>query len=65
MKTAGRKSVNGLKSGKGDTDSVVDAIVDHVEKNDNCEIIRIMGQFSKMDDVGKKKLMSFARKLTE
>ena len=63
MKTAGRKSVNGLKSGKGDTDSVVDAIVDHVEKNENCEFVRIMEQYSKMDVATMKKFLEYAGKL--
>ena len=63
MKTAVQKSANGLK--EGNIDSVADAIADHVEKNDNCEFVRIMEQFSKMDDDGKRKLMGLAKKLAE
>lgn len=65
MKTAGKNSTNGLKAGKVDFGSEIDTIVSHVEKNENCEFIRILEQFSKMDDDGKKKLMNFAQKLAE
>lgn len=64
MKTAGRKSANGLKD-DCESSSEIDTIVDHVEKNGNCEFVRILEQFSKMDDDGKRKLMNFAQKLAE
>ena len=58
-----RKSVNSLKAGK--YNSEIDAIAEHVKKNGNCEFVRIMEQFSKMDVVGKKQFMSYAQKLAE
>ncbi len=63
MKTLCKKSVNGVKAGKGDIDSVIDAIVDHVENNENCEFLRIMEQYSKMDAATMKKFFEYAEKL--
>ncbi|MCX6984283.1 MAG: hypothetical protein NT118_05950, partial [Lentisphaerae bacterium] len=63
MKTVGRKSAN--DSENGNIDSVADAIADHVEKNDNCEFVRIMEQFSKMDAATMKKFLEYAQKLAE
>jgi len=65
MRSEIKKSASALKEGKGDIDSEIDAIIDHVEKNGNCEFVRIMEQYSKMDGAGRKKLMSFAEKLAE
>ena len=61
MKTAVQKSANGLK--EGSIDSVIDAIADHVEKNDNCEFVRILEHFSKMDAATVKKFLEYAEKL--
>ena len=63
MMTEGRKSINGFKNRK--LESVIDAVAEYVEKNQNCEFVRIMEHFSKMDDDGRNKLMSFAQKLAE
>lgn len=63
MKTEIRKSASGLKGGK--FNSNIDAVTAYVEKSGNCEFVRILEQFSKMDDDGKKKLMSFAQKLAD
>ncbi len=65
MKNAGGKSATFLKEGKGDIDSEIEAIIDHVEKSGNCEFSRILEHYSKMDDTGKRKFMSFAEKLVE
>lgn len=61
--TEGKKLTSGLKKVKQETE--IDTITEHVEKNGNCEFVRILEQFSKMDDDGKKKLMSFAQELAE
>ena len=47
MKTAVKKMADGLKT--GDISSEIDVIVDHVEKNRNCEFIRILEKCSKMN----------------
>lgn len=62
MKTAGRKSVSGLKD-DCEIKSDIDKIVEDVEKNENCEFIRILEQFSKMNVADRKKLMDYAEKL--
>ena len=63
MKTESRKSAGGLKDGMFNSD--FDAVADYVKENQNCEFIRILEQFSKMDDDGRRKLMSFAQELAE
>ncbi|MFA6293215.1 MAG: hypothetical protein WC637_15625 [Victivallales bacterium] len=63
MKTENRKSADGLKAGMSNSD--FDAVIDYVEKSQNCEFVRIMEHFSKMDDDGRRKLMSFAQKMAE
>jgi hypothetical protein len=61
MKTAVKKSVNGLK--EGGIDSIIDAISDHVEKDENCEFIRIMEHYSKMNAATMKKFLEYAETL--
>ena len=61
MKTAVKKSANG--SEKGNIDSGIDAIMDHVEKSENCEFVRIMEQYSKMDAATVEKFLEYAEKL--
>jgi hypothetical protein len=61
MKTAVKKQTNGLTP--GDISSEIDVIVEHVEKNRNCEFIRILEQCSKMDVMDKKKFLEFAKNL--
>jgi len=65
MRITGNKSACVLKDGKGDIDSEIEAIIDHVEKNGNCEFVRILEHYSKMDESGKKKLMGVAEKLVK
>jgi hypothetical protein len=65
MKNSGDKSATVLKGGKGGIDSEIEAIIDHVEKSGNCEFVRMLEHCSKMDEIGKKKLMSFAEKLAK
>ena len=61
MKIAEKKSAKGLNDGS--IDSIVDAIADHVEKSENCEFVRLMEQYSKMDAATVKKFMEYAEKL--
>lgn len=63
MEITGKKSSTGLKERKKGVDSIIDAISDHVEKNENCEFVRIMEQFSKMDAATVKKFLEYAEKL--
>ena len=63
MKNAGKKSSTVLKEVNSDIGSEIDAIVDHVEKNENCEFVRILEQYYKMNEVDRKKLMEYAEKL--
>ena len=63
MEITGKKSSTGLKERKKGVDSIIDAISDHVEKNENCEFVRIMEQFSKMDAATVKKFLVYAEKL--
>ncbi len=63
MEITGKKSSTGLKERKKGVDSIIDAISDHVEKNENCEFVRIMEQFSKMDATTVKKFLEYAEKL--
>ncbi|MFA6294000.1 MAG: hypothetical protein WC637_19585 [Victivallales bacterium] len=65
MKTAGNKSAGVLKECKCDIDSEIEAIIDHMEKSKNCEFVRILEHYSKMDEIGKMKLMGFAEKLVK
>jgi hypothetical protein len=63
MKTINRKSASGLTEVMFNSD--FDAVADYVEENQNCEFVRILEQFSKMDDDGRRKLMIFAQELAE
>lgn len=63
MGTAGRKSANGVKEVEGGIDSEIDAIVEHVGKNGNCEFVRIMEEYSKMDLATMRKFLEYADKL--
>jgi hypothetical protein len=61
MKIAEKKSAKGLKDGS--IDSIIDAISEHVEKSENCEFVRIMEQYSKMDAATMKKFLDYAERL--
>lgn len=65
MKTAERKEARSYKQGKRDINSNIEAIIDHVENNENCEFLRILAQFSKMGGTERKKFMNFAVALAE
>lgn len=63
MEIAGKKSSTGLKEGETGAGSEIDAIVEHVENSGNCEFVRILEQYSKMDGAGRKKFLEFAETL--
>lgn len=63
MKIAGKESSIISRKGKEGVASGVDAIIDHVEKSENCEFVRIMEQYSKMDAETVEKFLEYAEKL--
>ena len=60
MKTSVKKQAGGKEC---NLNSKIDVIVDHVEKNRNCEFIRILEQCSKMNVLDKQKFLEFAKNL--
>ena len=63
MKIAGKEPSRISRKGKEGVASGIDAIMDHVEKSENFEFVRIMEQYSKMDAATVEKFLEYAEKL--
>jgi hypothetical protein len=51
------------RSSVGDIYSEIESILEYVEKNGNCEFIRLLEQCSKMDAADMRKFLEYAEKL--